>query len=196
MSADFEVTATGLEGLARSLRNASPELHKAMRSALKSAAKPIAAAEQAQALALDSSGGSSGGSAAAERVAWYLRKRKKVTDRTVRSAMRTHSGLRAAMARAIVVQYREAGREQGVKVVALGSKMPPSQRALLRASTREKGWRHPVYGGKTWVEQRMTPGDWWRRTGDRELPGARRDIEQEFQRWADRLAAHARSGGS
>lgn len=192
MSADFEVTATGLEGLARSLRNASPELHKAMRSALKDAARPVAAAEKAQALGLSSSGGGSRGSAGAERVAWYLRNRKKITDRTVRGAMRSHSGLRAAMANSIDVQYRESGNGQGVYVRARGSKMPPSQRSLLRASTQARGWRHPVFGGDTWVTQRMSPPDWWRRTGDQQMPAVRKRLEEEFQRWADRLAATAR----
>jgi hypothetical protein len=192
VSADFEIVAEGLAGLDRALRNASPDLQRTMRKALKDAARPIATAEKATAMGLDSSGGS-GSSASMARAAWYLRNRKTVTDRSVSSALRKVGGLRAAMANSIDVQYRASGDSQGVWIRARGSKMPPSQRSLLRASTRARGWRHPVFGGKTWVEQRMSPPDWWRRTGDRELPVARRAIEAEFHKWVDRLGAAART---
>lgn len=195
MSADLRVDAPGLAGMARTMGHAAPDLRKAMKAAVKDAAKPLAAAEKAQALGLDSKASKGGGIARAERAAWYLRNRKKVDDRAVSRAMRTHSGLRAAMANSITVQYSDSGNSAGVTIRARASKMPPSQRTLLRASTSAKGWRHPVYGHKVWVTQRMTPANWWRTVKERELPGVQRKVEAEIGKSFDELARRLSSAG-
>lgn len=60
--------------------------------------------------------------------------------------------LGAAVARGVGVQTRMQGKRAGVTVRASKKGMP---RGFRNAPKRlnSKGWRHPVFGGKTWVDQ-------------------------------------------
>lgn len=70
------------------------------------------------------------------------------------------TGLRAALAGGVKVSIR-GGREdatgavkgEGVRVTTTGTKLGPEQQAMVKAYMA-RTWRHPVYGGRIWVEQR------------------------------------------
>ena len=70
------------------------------------------------------------------------------------------TGMRAALSRGVKVSIR-GGREakdgsvtgEGVRVITDGSKLPDNQQAMVKAYMA-RVWRHPVYGGRIWVEQR------------------------------------------
>jgi hypothetical protein len=70
------------------------------------------------------------------------------------------TGLRQALASGTKVSIR-GGREgadgavkgEGVRVVVAGNRLPAEQQAMVKAYMARE-WRHPVYGGRLWVEQR------------------------------------------
>ena len=70
------------------------------------------------------------------------------------------TGLRAALAAGVKVSIR-GGREtsdgrilgEGIRVTVSGNRLPESQQAMVKAYMA-RSWRHPVYGGRIWVEQR------------------------------------------
>jgi hypothetical protein len=70
------------------------------------------------------------------------------------------TGLRQALASGVKVSIR-GGREdkmgnvkgEGVRVTTTGAKLGPDQQAMVKAYMA-RTWRHPVYGGRIWVEQR------------------------------------------
>jgi hypothetical protein len=67
--------------------------------------------------------------------------------------------MRAALAAGVKVSIR-GGREvggvvkgEGVRVTTTGSRLGPDQQAMVKAYMA-RTWRHPVYGGRIWVEQK------------------------------------------
>lgn len=69
--------------------------------------------------------------------------------------------LRSAIAAGIQVKVM-TGARAGVTIVASSKAMGPGQESLVRAWESSKGWRHPVFGGDTWVQQHGHP--YFRRT--------------------------------
>jgi hypothetical protein len=73
-------------------------------------------------------------------------------------------GLRRGLAAGVKVSIR-SGREtadgvkgEGVRVTTTAAKLPPEQAAMVKAYMA-RSWRHPVFGGRRWVEQRGK--DWF-----------------------------------
>ena len=69
------------------------------------------------------------------------------------------TGLRAALAAGVKVSIR-SGREvggvvkgEGVRVTTTGTRLGPDQQAMVKAYMARE-FRHPVYGGRIWVEQK------------------------------------------
>jgi hypothetical protein len=94
------------------------------------------------------------------------------------------TGLRQAIAAAMVVRTRTAGSSAGVRVMVDRNKLPADKRRLPILMNRGT-WRHPVYGDReVWVSQRSQPG-WWDEPGQRLNPVLR----QRMINVLDRVAA-------
>lgn len=208
MPADVSISAPELVAVAAQLKEAGGTLRKDMGKMLRAIAVPLVAAERSAALGLESNGTAGGQKAQVERAAWYLRRSKFTTGKKgqPRQAMSAQqvsakagkaygkSGLRASISRSITAEYRESGNYAGLAVRARGSSMPPSQRALVKASNRGKGWRHPVYGNKNvWVTQTMLPANWFDRTGLPYVALAKTDAAHALGEFTTKLAEQIRS---
>lgn len=77
--------------------------------------------------------------------------------RRARSAART-SGLRESIARGIGTSVRTSGHRAGLAVKINTGSMPPDQRKLPYHLDTPKGWRHPLFGDRSyWVQQQGKP---------------------------------------
>lgn len=142
-----------------------------MSKAMKQAAEPMVQDMQSTVRGLTTLGGSGrgGASARAARTAHFLRRRKPTAKALAKA--RAASGLRAAAARTVSVSASSSARSAGVRVRSRASLMPPDQQKLPMYMNRGQ-WRHPVFGGDTWVTQAVSPG-WFDRPAQRHGPRVR-----------------------
>jgi len=158
--------------LARDLKQAgNGSLARDMGKEMKRAAEPMVDDMQntVRGLTTLGGGGRGGASARAARTAHFLRRRK-LTAKAI-AAARTSSGLRASAARTVGTTVSTSARSAGVRVRSRSSLMPPDQRKLPMHMNRGT-WRHPVFGGDTWVTQTVTPG-WFDKPARRHAPRVR-----------------------
>jgi hypothetical protein len=95
-------------------------------------------------------------------------------------------GLRGALAKAVKLEVKTAGRQAGVAIRVDGRKMPSHMKSLPSMAEGKKRWRHPVFGNReVWVTQTPHPyfysalrvaGPASRRAVSRVLDGISRDI--------------------
>lgn len=99
---------------------------------------------------------------------------------------RKSTGLRQAAAHSVKITVRGSGKRTGVEIRSSRTVMPAGKGKLPRYMDRGS-WRHPVYGGKTWVTQTTPPG-WFLGTGAKMRPEAVRElsavIDRFFSAWA------------
>lgn len=130
MSFGFEVRGgRELRRITKGLREVGDgrEIKKRFTKELRAAAKPLVPAVRASILAIPTSG-----------------------------SMGT--GLRRRIARAVRLTVRTTGRSAGVSIAVDGRKMLPGEGALpAYMEGTKKPWRHPVFGGDTWVTQTPRP---------------------------------------
>lgn len=100
------------------------------------------------------------------------------------------TGLRQAAAQSLAITVRGTGKRTGVEIRSRKSVMPAGKGRLPRLM--DKGsWRHPVYGGKTWVTQTTPPG-WFLGTGARMRPEAVRELSAVVDKFWRAFAATQR----
>lgn len=79
------------------------------------------------------------------------------TPGTVSSEPRAHPWqLREDIAQGIKITL-STGAKAGIIIRATKGSLPPAQAAMLKAWEAQKGFRHRVYGGDTWVAQTGHP---------------------------------------
>lgn len=153
--------AEKFQELARKLHEAGSEgkgLLRELGKELRAGAKPLVDAARDNVQDLSVTGRRGGAAARAARARHALRNRKRPSERLKTRAYR-RSGLRTTVANAVGAQYR-SGRTSGwLRVRAAQAAMPTDQRKLPRYLNRGS-WRHPVFGGDTWVEQ-VAPPAWF-----------------------------------
>lgn len=168
----FKVEGTDdFQRLARKLKAAgNGQLSRNMGKEMRRAAEPARQEMQASVLALRSTA-RGGASARAERAAHSLRNRKKATENAKLKAHRG-SGLRATVARATRTTVSTGSRSSSVRIRAAQAQMPPSQRKLPRLMNRGR-WRHPVFAGDRWVDQKVNRDGWFDRPAKKHAPKVR-----------------------
>jgi hypothetical protein len=102
--------------------------------------------------------------------------RKKILREERRLAIyRESSGLRDHIANSVAAKTTVNARTVSLRVRAARAKMPDDQRKL--PFYLNKGhWRHPVFGGDTWVEQTAPPA-WFDDAGRKRTPEAADNVE-------------------
>ena len=100
------------------------------------------------------------------------------------------TGLRQAAALSLAITVRGTGKRTGVEIRSRKAVMPDGKGKLPRYMDRGS-WRHPVYGGKTWVTQSTPPG-WFLGTGAKMRPEAVRELSDVVQRFWYAFAASQR----
>lgn len=175
--------------LARDLKKAGDgRLTKEMGREMKRAAEPVVRDMQSEVRGLTTLGGSGrgGASARAARSAHALRRRKNPSER-VKQRAHEGSGLRASVARTVKPFVRSGGANASVTIRSQRSMMPPGQQKLPAYMNRGK-WRHPVFGGGTWVTQAVTPG-WFDRPARRGAPKVRQEAINVVLRTINKLGS-------
>ena len=146
-----------LQRISRELRGMdSPELKKRFRKELRAAAAPLVPKVRSSIRSIPSNRGYS------------------------------PDGLRGALAKAVKLEVKTAGRQAGVAIRVDGRKMPSHMKSLPSMVEGKKRWRHPVFGNReVWVTQEAHPyfysalrvaGPASRRAVIRVLDGISRDI--------------------
>lgn len=83
-------------------------------------------------------------------------------------------GLRAALANSIRIRMSSSKSNPGASVYIPRGTIP-GWKNPGKDTSKAGGWRHRVYGGKTWVRQVSEPG-WWPRTARTQSPQAKAKI--------------------
>jgi len=205
------VEGADLVVVARALRDQDKALNKAMGKHLRATAVPVRNALRQAILDTDVKDTPGFGAARAARAAYAFGKSRtaktagmgpytEATQRKVDRARATatkRAGLRATISRGIRVEYRQSGRNAGVRIVTTTNQLPPDQRVLAKAFNNGV-WRHPVFAkgsdrfGWTWVAQEVTPAGWWSKTANRWAPHVRREMSGAFAKWAVRAGVEIR----
>lgn len=163
------------------------ELRREFGKAMRTAAKDAVEAERNAVLGLSSKARHTRRELATH-AANELRGRKKVTDRSVRSALEG-AGLRKSIANSINAIIRYQGKDVGVRIRAQSSKMPKGM-GRLPALTNRGQWTHPIFGkgGSAAVTQTTSPNQWWSKTREEIYKQARKDFEALLQEYAKKVA--------
>lgn len=102
--------------------------------------------------------------------------RKKILREERRLAIyRESSGLRDHIANAVSAKTTVTARTVSLRVRAARAKMPDDQRKLPYYLNRGE-WRHPIFGGDTWVKQTAPPA-WFDDAGRKRTPEAADNVE-------------------
>ena len=161
----YEVTGQDFANVAKVMRASAPELAKLMRREIRTVAKPVLDKQRQQIAAVGMTASGYDGSL---------------------SGVGGGTGLRASIARATrLYTSGRAGVRIQVSPGALGNraKIP----AYVDAG---QPWRHPIFGNRRlWVQQQATGDGWFTKTGLREHPRIKADVNKIIIRYATQLAA-------
>lgn len=98
--------------------------------------------------------------------------------------------LRSVVKTKIKAEARLSGRYTGARLKVGRKGMPREFDNAARRLNARKGWRHPVFGTKTWVKQRAQPKEWFdsatRDRANREQ--VREDVIEVMNNMAERIA--------
>lgn len=170
---------------AKKLRAAARgDLVKKMNRGMREAAKPAQAAVQRAVQAVDARG-SRGGGGQARRAFDVARSRRNSERVKARAAKRR--GLRISVARAVRIESSTGTRTVRLRIRVNRQMLPPDQRKLPRHINRGK-WRHPVFGGDTWVTQTVTPPGFFDRPTTLHAPRIRKGALDAVNGVLDELA--------
>lgn len=169
---DSGVDASDLVRASKALRAAGRgDLRKLMNREIREQTKPVVTDLRRAVQSIDSRVKKEGGAARARR-----------SHRNGRG--RAH-GLRASIARAIQIKIRVSGIKTGVSIRVDTKKLPPDQKTLPKKLDDPRGWRHPVFGGDTWVHQYGK--EWWAPTIRPSVPKVRGGIHDAVQKYLNQL---------
>lgn len=190
---EFQISTADWSKAASALKHSDKDLYKALRKAVRDAAKPLLTDMRKAVKSIDSSasGGGGGGNA---RAAWALRGHAGTSSGVLLASglaakAAGRSGLRDTVARSTRVKIRDSGAQAGARIAVEG--MPPDQRSLP-AYLDQGSWRHPVMGNRhAWVTQTASPPGWFTKTAEQHLPKARQKVEAATKGALDAIARRA-----
>lgn len=152
--------------LARKLKDAGEnKIARELNKAMKQSAGPLVneAKRNVRALQIKGEGGRGGSitrrggsSARLARYRMALGRKKTLSEERKLALYRKSRGLRDTVANAVSAKTTVSARSASLRVRAAQAKMPHDQRKLPRYLNRGE-WRHPVFGGDTWVRQTAPP---------------------------------------
>lgn len=174
MSIEIRIAgAHELSRLSKALKAAGrKDLQVELRKAIRRGARPAMVATKAAVRAIPVTGSHGGGSKS--RVAFH-EGRSKAADETKRRAKAIRkSGLRTTIASAISLKVKTGSRRAAVRIEVDEKRLPEDQRALPWGLDSARGWRHPTFGRKPWVQQRGRP--WFAVTIGKFAPKIRSDV--------------------
>lgn len=188
--------ADRIRDVGRRLKEAGDtKVYRAMVKGIRTAVKPAVddVRSVVRALPIQGQGSRGRGSAVRARAEYQLSRRR--SRRRLRPAaqhrllmrIRSRSGLRESVARAIGMNIRAAGKPTAVVRIRVDANMmPPGQRKLPRALNAGY-WRHPVFGNRErWVGQTSEAG-WWQKTLNKRGPHVRNEIDKSVSEVMDGL---------
>ncbi|SDN73881.1 hypothetical protein [Allokutzneria albata] len=173
------------EELARRLRETgNGAIAREMAKSLRASAEPAKAAAEQSVLGLPISGHSSG-RGRAQREAYLLSRRKRVSARMAQR-IREGAGLRASTANALRTEVTASARTARLRIKVQKSLLPPGMRKLPKHMNSGK-WRHPVWGNReVWVAQ-TAPPHWFDDPMQTEGPQVRDAAQQVVSSYLKRL---------
>lgn len=156
---DFKVEgALKLAALARELRQAGRrDLRRGLDSAIRREARPIVRAVKRSAMQIPARGG---------------------------AYRRGERSLRSRISGAVGVQIVGNGPEVGVAILVRSERLG-NKHMMPGLLNRSRGWRHPVFGRKNWVEQKGYP--WFHPPILRHEVELARAIDREMDRVANQI---------
>jgi len=181
------VQTPDLESVAKKLMG-DKQLNRDMKKALRQQADLLVASEKAAVMGLSSKGLKGSNAAQAAKAFAELRGKKKITDAKIGAAL-GRAGLRQSVSNSIGRIIRYQGNDVGIRVRAQASKMPPGMDTMPRAMNKGK-WRHPLYGGKEFYTQTVSPPRFWDQTSVErrdEIIKAMQQVLVDFERRFDRM---------
>jgi hypothetical protein len=151
--------------LAKKLRGpAKKKLRADLRTQINEAGKPVLDEVRERVRTLPINSGHGGGNA--QRRSFNVSKAR--TERAIKNAAKRPAGLRETIAKATKLQITA----KGVRFVVASSALPADQVSLPRHLDSVKGWRHPTFAHKPWVDQKGQP--WFASTISKRAPQFRR----------------------
>jgi hypothetical protein len=96
--------------------------------------------------------------------------------------------LRTTVLGQMKAQARLSGRSTGARV-AVRRRGPRGFELAARRLNRKRGWRHPVFGTDSWVQQKATPVEWFDRAMREHRKDFRDGVLKAVTEMAQRLAS-------
>ncbi|MEY9837103.1 hypothetical protein [Streptacidiphilus sp. EB103A] len=145
--------AAHIAALAQQLKGADKVVRQELGKGLRAGAKPVVAQIRA---AVKQDGGGTRGAGARARAAHRL-SRSRSKRATAAASAEKRSGLRATIAAATGSSVSVGPDRANLTFRMRSSQLPPSQVTLGKRWNMARGWRHPVFGHGTWVQQNGHP---------------------------------------